>query len=81
MSINHTTELTAADRLIESLTLDINCMQKSLDADRKADAERVKWYTAWLDSMIEIEALFPIGSDSMHAYKSCKLVFEKLVAK
>ena len=81
MSINHTTELTAAQTLIESLTLDIDNMKRDLDLERKAKAVDIKMYGDWLEGMIEMEVTHPMGPDNTHVLKGCLEYFNKKVVK
>ena len=75
------TLLTVAENNIESLTLDIDCMKRDLDAERKANAKDIEMYTEWLDRMIEMETTIPTGPSNAHVYEGCKKYFLEMVAK
>jgi hypothetical protein len=79
--INDTTALTAAEQLIESLTLDIDCMNRDIDSERKAKGDDIKMFTEWLDRMIEMETTIPTGPSNAHVYEGCKKYFIEMVAK
>jgi len=81
MSINDTTALTAAETLIESLTLDIDNMKRDLDLERKANTSKVELFAGFLQELIELEQTFPIGSNCAGTLKNVLKYYDETVVK
>jgi len=78
--INDTTLLTVAENNIECLTLDLDCMKRDLDAERKANGERIKLFQDYMIAMIKLEVENPSGDD-IKCLKLTLEVFNEVVAK
>jgi len=74
------TLLAVAERQIESLTLDIDCMKRDLDAERKSNADKIKMFATYMQCAISLEVSNPSGDD-IKCLKLTLDVFNEVVAK
>jgi len=74
-------ELEEAQEQIGRLTFDIGCMERDHDAERKANADKIKLFADYLDCMIKLESVNPSGVQDIKCLQQTLEVFNDVVVK
>ena len=74
-------ELEEALEQIGRLTFDIGCMKRDLEVERKNVSEKQRKFAIYLEELIKIESVFPIGSENAQCLLQALAKYNEMVMK